>query len=77
MPVDVSNVLQFYLYNKPPVIITSATLAVNGDISYFQRRIGFTNSTPLILDSPFDYGRQVKMYIARSLPEPTYDGIVE
>ena len=77
VPVDVSNVLQFYLYNKPPVIITSATLAVNGDISYFQRRIGFTNSTPLILDSPFDYGRQVKMYIGRSLPEPTSDGIVE
>ncbi|MBR6374037.1 MAG: DEAD/DEAH box helicase family protein [Victivallales bacterium] len=77
VPVDVSNVLQFFLYNKPPVIITSATLAVNGDISYFQRRIGFTNSTPLVLDSPFDYGRQVKMYIARSLPEPTRDGIVE
>ena len=77
VPIDVSNVLQFYLYNKPPVIITSATLAVNGDISYFQRRIGFTNSTPLILDSPFDYGRQVKMYIGRSLPEPSGDRIVD
>ena len=77
VPVDVSNALQEFLFDKPPVIITSATLAVNGDISYFQRRIGFTDAKPLILDSPFDYGKQVKMYIGGSLPEPTGDGIVE
>ena len=36
VPVDVSNALQEYLFCKPPVIITSATLAVNGDISIWR-----------------------------------------
>ena len=71
VPVDVSPLLRDLLFSRPPVVVTSATLAVKGEMAYFQRRIGASGSRSLILDSPFDYQRQVKVHIARSMPEPS------
>lgn len=71
VPVDVSPLLQDLLFDRPPVVVTSATLAVRGEMGYFQRRVGAVNSRSLILDSPFDYQRQVKVHIAQSMPEPS------
>lgn len=52
------------------VIMTSATLSVNGSLEYFQRRIGCPRGELLVLDSPFDHSRQMTMSIARDIAEP-------
>ena len=70
VPIDVAPPLTELLFQKKPVIVTSATLAVNNDISYFQRRIGCTDARTLILDTPFDYQKQVTLQIATNMPEP-------
>ncbi|MBO4526654.1 MAG: DEAD/DEAH box helicase [Victivallales bacterium] len=70
IPVDVSPLLAEQVFRKPPVIVTSATLAVNGDIHYFMNRIGATNAKSMILDTPFDFKTQVQTYIAKNMPDP-------
>ncbi|MCR4573283.1 MAG: DEAD/DEAH box helicase [Lentisphaeria bacterium] len=70
VPVDVSPLLAEQLFQKPPVIITSATLAVSGDIHYFMNRVGAVNAKSMILDTPFDFKKQVQTYIARNMPDP-------
>ena len=70
VPIDVAPSLANLLFEKKPVIVTSATLAVNGDISYFQRHVGCTDARALVLDSPFDYETQVTVHIASDMPEP-------
>jgi len=51
-------------------ILTSATLAVGGDFSHFQRELGLTEAATGCWDSPFDYARQALLYLPRELPEP-------
>ena len=73
VPIDVGPLLQKQVFATPkgiPVIITSATLAINGNVQYFLRRIGATNSRSLVLDSPFDFATQAKMYLPQSMPDP-------
>lgn len=70
IPVDVSPLLAEQVFNKPPVIVTSATLAVNGNIQYFMGRIGAVNAKSMILDTPFDFKKQVQTYIAKNMPDP-------
>jgi ATP-dependent DNA helicase DinG len=60
--------------NGTSVIMTSATLAVNNSLDYFQRRIGGVGVSGLILDSPFDHHKQMRLNIAREIPEPDVDG---
>lgn len=70
VPVDVSPLLAEQVFQKPPVIVTSATLAVNGNIQYFMDRIGARNARAMILDTPFDFKHQVQTYIAKNMPDP-------
>ncbi|MBP1646709.1 MAG: helicase c2 [Bacteroidetes bacterium] len=70
-PSDVGEFIGPRLFREEAsVILTSATLSVNGTTEYFQRRIGAGAVQPLILDSPFDHSRQMKLCIARDMPEP-------
>ncbi|NBV24733.1 MAG: ATP-dependent DNA helicase [Proteobacteria bacterium] len=46
-------------------------------LSYFQRRIGAESATPLQLGSPFDYERQMKVYVANKMPDPREPGYRE
>lgn len=70
-PTSIANNLALNLF-KPDksVILTSATLSVNGSISYFQKRIGALTAETLILDSPFDFSRQMEINIAKGIPPP-------
>ena len=55
---------------KPvPVVITSATLAVNGRLDYFKARMGCPHAEGLVLSTPFDYRRQVTLY-QPPMPDP-------
>jgi ATP-dependent DNA helicase DinG len=70
-PIDLAEVLRDLLF-KPgrTAILTSATLAVGKGLEYFQRRVGAEAAEALQLDSPFDYERQMRVFIPRRMPEP-------
>lgn len=73
-PLNVGEVLKKTLFNgKIPVILTSATLSVSKTLNYYYSRIGFTNGESAILDSPFDFQKQVKFYIPK-IPLPDEEG---
>jgi len=52
------------------VIMTGATLSVNGSLDYFRHRIGASSAETLVLDSPFDFQRQMRVVLARDIPPP-------
>jgi ATP-dependent DNA helicase DinG len=54
--------------------MTSATLSVDGRLDYFQHRMGAEAVPGIILDSPFDHSSQMKLCIARGIPEPDTPG---
>jgi ATP-dependent DNA helicase DinG len=51
-------------------IFTSATLAVGGDFTLYQRELGLAHAATGCWDSPFDYSAQALLYVPRELPEP-------
>jgi ATP-dependent DNA helicase DinG len=51
-------------------IFTSATLAVGGDFTHYQRELGLAQAATGCWDSPFDYPGQALLYVPRDLPEP-------
>ena len=77
-PIDVKGLLQDKLYDRiGPVVFTSATLAVGGQLQYFAQRIGLSDdSGPLfplethVLASPFDYQSNAALYLPRQMPDP-------
>ena len=71
-PVDLAPVLRRMLFRENCCcIMTSATLAVGRpDLAYFRERTGATEAEPLQLGSPFDFQRQMKMFIVQKMPDP-------
>jgi len=84
-PLDIATILQDRLYDRiGPVVFTSATLAVDGSLDYFARRVGLADARgplfPLdtkVLPSPFDYRENAALYVPRTMPDPLEDGFVE
>ena len=76
-PVDLSGVLNAMLFRPDrSVIMTSATLSVGGpELGYFRQRVGAAG--PGIdaeqIGSPFDYERQMKLYLTPRMPETPRD----
>src|SRR5881394_3790818 len=75
-PVDLAPVLRRMLFRENCCcIMTSATLAVGGpDLAYFRRRIGAMEAEPLQLGSPFNFEKQMKMFIVQKMPDPRDGG---
>ncbi len=74
-PSEVGEIIGPMLFREDSsVIMTSATLSVNNDLSYFRSRIGAVGGRDLVLDSPFDHARQMRIRIAQDMPEPDTDG---
>jgi ATP-dependent DNA helicase DinG len=73
-PLNVGPDVQRCLFDKyQSVILTSATLSTgedNNGFAFFAGRIGLSDFDAVHLDSPFDYEKQVTLYIEKSLPEP-------
>ena len=75
-PIDVGPDIKRCLFDKfDSVVTTSATLSCGVDdektgFEFFASRIGLEDFKPLKLGSPFDYQKQVTMYIEADLPEP-------
>lgn len=51
-------------------IMTSATLAVGGCFTHFTDRLGLEQARELVIDSPFDYPAQTRLWLPADLPEP-------
>jgi ATP-dependent DNA helicase DinG len=75
-PIDVAPVLRRMLFrDECTSVMTSATLAVGRpDLAYFRRRIGANEAEPLQLGSPFDFQKQMKLFVVRKMPDPRDEG---
>ena len=71
-PIDLAPVLRRMLFRENCCcVMTSATLAVGRpNLAYFRERTGATEAEPLQLGSPFDFQRQMKMFVVQKMPDP-------
>jgi ATP-dependent DNA helicase DinG len=78
MPIDVAPLLRSLLFDPMrAVVLTSATLAVDGGFGYVRARLGIQPTDELLLPSPFDYSRQAVLYVPRGMPDPQSPAFVE
>lgn len=74
--VDVGPFLRQGLWNRVPVVMVSATLAVRGNFSYMMETMGLYPSSVVSMDvgTPFDFKTQGLLYIpSKDKPNPTQD----
>ena len=74
-PVEVAPELgQYFRERLRAALLTSATLTVQDSFDYFRGKVGLDFSGrethELALDSPFDFGSQVRLLLPAFLPEP-------
>jgi ATP-dependent DNA helicase DinG len=70
-PIDVSAIIQEVLFDRfQGVVLTSATLTVDGSFDYVRGRLGLARAKEVRLDSEFDYERQSILYLPRNMPDP-------
>jgi ATP-dependent DNA helicase DinG len=71
-PVDIAPHLRRMLFRDScSCVLTSATLSVGRpDLAYFRNRIGANEVEPLQLGSPFDFQKQMELFVVRQMPDP-------
>ena len=70
-PIDVSELLHEIVFEQiPTVILTSATLTVQGGFQHMRRRVGMTDARELVVPSHFRYGEQALLYLPPNMPDP-------
>lgn len=75
-PVEIAPYLRRILFREGcTCITTSATLGVGRkDLAYFRNRIGGDDAEALQLGSPFNFQRQMKIFVVRKMPDPRDEG---
>lgn len=77
-PVDVSRIAREVLFERMrTVVLTSATLAVDGSFEYLKARLGITHADELRVASEFDYAAQALLYMPKPLPSPKTPAFAE
>jgi ATP-dependent DNA helicase DinG len=75
-PVNVGGALTEALHKRfKTVVFTSATLAIEKDFGYFEKRVGLDRAEPErvrrhVISSPFDYPNQAVLAMVDDLPDP-------
>ncbi len=70
-PIDVSELLRDLVFDQiPTVVLTSATLTVQGGFEHLRRRLGLVDTRELVVPSHFQYGKQALLYLPPSMPDP-------
>lgn len=70
-PIDVSQLLRELLFeNFSTIVLTSATLTVQGGFNHFRKRLGLEESRELIVPSHFCYEEQALLYLPAHMPDP-------
>ncbi len=74
-PIDVSGLLGDVLFDTfPTVVLTSATLTVQGGFDHLRRRLGLEHTKELIVPSHFRYAEQALLYLPPHMPDPRSPG---
>ena len=80
-PIDVSSSLRDKLFGEKTVVLTSATLKLGGGFEPVALTLGLRPDDEEVpweaidVGSPFDYGTQAMLYVAKHLPAPARDGL--
>ena len=70
-PIDVSGLLDDQLFQSyPTVVLTSATLTVQGSFEHIRRRLGMQDARELVVPSHFRYPEQALLYLPPEMPDP-------
>jgi ATP-dependent DNA helicase DinG len=70
-PIDVSELLHELVFEQiSTVVLTSATLTVQGGFEHMRRRLGLTEARELVVPSHFKYGEQALLYLPPNMPDP-------
>ncbi len=74
-PIDVSAIVRELLLDRMrTVVLTSATLTVDGGFDYIRDRLGIQRADQIRLASEFDFARQAILYLPRRMPDPRDSG---
>ena len=77
-PIDVSELLSELVFETiPTVVLTSATLTVQGGFEHLRRRLGLEEARELVVPSHFRYGEQALLYLPPQMPDPRDPGFPE
>ncbi len=69
-PLKIAPILRRKLFSRQTsVIMTSATLAVGGDMSGFVEKVGAEEAETFICNSPFNYDKNMRAFIATDAPD--------
>src|ERR1700692_1498081 len=69
-PIDVSALLRERLFEPfNTIVLTSATLAVEGRFNFLKQRLGIDMASERVLPSEFDFGDQALFYVPATLPD--------
>ena len=70
-PIDVSELLSELVFESiPTVVLTSATLTVQGGFEHIRKRLGMNEARELVVPSHFRYGEQALLYLPPEMPDP-------
>jgi len=70
-PIDVSELLSEMVFETiPTVVLTSATLTVQGGFEHMRKRLGLREARELVVPSHFKYGEQALLYLPPEMPDP-------
>ena len=70
-PIDVSELLYELVFDQiPTVVLTSATLTVQGGFEHIRKRLGLSEARELVVPSHFKYGEQALLYLPPEMPDP-------
>ena len=71
-PVEVAERLEELVFRPDcTTIMTSATLDVGRGLDFFAKRVGAQEAETLLVESPFDYESQMRVYLPKGMPEPS------
>jgi ATP-dependent DNA helicase DinG len=71
-PVEVAERLEELVFRPDcTTIMTSATLDVGRGLEFFAKRVGAQEAEILLVESPFDYESQMRVYLPKGMPEPS------
>ena len=71
-PVEVAARLEELVFRPNcTTVMTSATLDVGRGLEFFAKRVGAAEAETLLVESPFDYESQMRVYLPKGMPEPS------
>ena len=77
-PIDVSELLSRLVFEAiPTVVLTSATLTVQGGFEHMRKRLGLEDARELVVPSHFRYGEQALLYLPPNMPDPRQPDFAE